>query len=385
MNLDVGSRSDVGRVREGNEDSYLVEEPLFVVADGMGGHLAGDVASQTAVTVISDMAKQEPPSRNGVLASYIKAANGAIYEKANSDPQLSGMGTTCTLLYLDGSTAHFAHVGDSRAYLFRDDQMSQITEDHTLVERMIREGRIQREEAASHPQRSVITRALGIDGDVEVDEVDIEVVDGDRIMLCSDGLSSMLEPETIARILRDGGSAQRTADVLVEEANTAGGEDNITVVVIDVGKRSGGSAAPPPVRQDTAPTYDDDYRPGRRWIKRSVIGIAVLGLILGGGYLALKTVLTNSYYVGLDEAGNIAIYQGRPEEVFGMTFRELERSTDISVDDLEEFRRDNLEEGIKTDSLEEAEEVVAGFERQVQEREEADRIERRQRNGGGGG
>ncbi|MFP5297672.1 MAG: Stp1/IreP family PP2C-type Ser/Thr phosphatase [Actinomycetota bacterium] len=385
MNLDVGSRSDVGRVREGNEDSYLVEEPLFVVADGMGGHLAGDVASQTAVTVISDMAKQEPPSRNGVLASYIKAANGAIYEKANSDPQLSGMGTTCTLLYLDGSTAHFAHVGDSRAYLFRDDQMSQITEDHTLVERMIREGRIQREEAASHPQRSVITRALGIDGDVEVDEVDIEVVDGDRIMLCSDGLSSMLEPETIARILRDGGSAQRTADVLVEEANTAGGEDNITVVVIDVGKRSGGRAAPPPVRQDTAPTYDDDYRPGRRWIKRSVIGIAVLGLILGGGYLALKTVLTNSYYVGLDEAGNIAIYQGRPEEVFGMTFRELERSTDISVDDLEEFRRDNLEEGIKTDSLEEAEEVVAGFERQVQEREEADRIERRQRNGGGGG
>lgn len=388
MNFDVGSRTDVGRVREGNEDSYLVEAPLFVVADGMGGHIAGDVASQTAVRVISEMAKERSPDQDGALAGYIKKANQEIFAKASEDPQLSGMGTTCTLVHLDGSTAHFAHVGDSRAYLFRDDQMSQITEDHTLVERMVREGRIQREEAATHPQRSVITRALGIDGDVEVDEVDIEVVDGDRLLLCSDGLSSMLDAPTIARILRDGGSAQRTADVLVEEANTAGGEDNITVVVIDIGKKGDGPPPAAPVRHDTSPAFeDDDVPPRRRWPRRVFLSLLVLGLIVGGGYMALRTVLSNSYYVGLDEQGDIAIFQGRPEEVFGLTFRELERSTDISVDDLEEFRRDNLEEGIKTDSLEEAESVVAGFEEQVRKQQEAEEAinDRKKTDPGGNG
>lgn len=384
MKVDVGARTDVGRVREGNEDSYLVQDPIFVVADGMGGHLAGEVASQTAVKVIADMARSEAPEGDGALASYIKKANREIYDLAAADPEKSGMGTTCTLVHLDGSTAHLAHVGDSRAYLLRDGQLSQLTEDHTLVERMVREGRIRREEAAHHPQRSVITRALGIDDDVEVDEIDIEVVDGDRLLICSDGLSSMLSTDAIASVLQSGRDAQRTADVLIEEANTAGGEDNITVVVLDIGKTPALMASAASAREDTSPSYDDDYNPRSHWVKKTVLGLAVLGLVIGGGYLALRTVLTNSYYVGLDDTGRVAIFQGRPEEVMGMTFREVESTTDISVDELEDFRRDNLEEGIKTESLAEAEDIVAEIQRQVDEQREAEQRALEREDGGGG-
>lgn len=377
MNVAVGSATDTGRVRQANEDSYLTEPPLFAVADGMGGHVAGDVASSTAVETIKTMAQETPPSDDGSLSLYLKKANAEIHNRAKADPQLSGMGTTCTLLYLDGTTAHVAHVGDSRAYLLRNGEISQITEDHTLVERMVREGRLDRSEASNHPQRSVITRALGIDGDVEVDEVTIEVLEGDRLLLCSDGLTSMIEPEQVREVLISSPQAQQAAERLIEEANLAGGEDNITVVLLDIG--SGDQPPPPPApRQDTAPrpeSYEDHDRSGggRRWLRFLLVTVFLVGVLVGGGYFALRTVLNNSFYVGTGDDGTVTVFRGRPEEVMGFTFQEVERTSDISVDDLEEFRQDDIRTGIKTDSLAAAEEILDSLQDAIEQKEAAER------------
>ncbi|HYO60797.1 MAG TPA: Stp1/IreP family PP2C-type Ser/Thr phosphatase, partial [Actinomycetota bacterium] len=232
MNVAVGAQTDVGRVRKGNEDSYLLEAPIYAVADGMGGHIAGDVASATAVSVIADGIDGGKPREGTALADLVSRANDAIWDKARSDPSLRGMGTTCTLLMIEGDVAHIAHVGDSRAYLLRDGMFRQLTEDHTLVERMVREGRLSAEEAANHPQRSIITRALGVDANVQVDVLEEELSEGDRILLTSDGLTSMVEPEEIGRVLEAEEDPQAAADRLVEMANDAGGEDNVTVLVL---------------------------------------------------------------------------------------------------------------------------------------------------------
>lgn len=364
MKVSIGARTDVGQVRQGNEDSMLVESPLFVIADGMGGHIAGDVASATAVEVIGQMYRQHPPADPSTLETYIEEANRAIHEKARSEPQLSGMGTTCTLVHLDGDVAHFAHVGDSRAYLFRSSELSQITQDHTLVERMVQEGRLRREEAQQHPQRNIITRSLGVEPQVEVDSIDIGIDDGDRLMLCSDGLTSMVEDEKIAEILRSSAEAQEAADRLVDAANAAGGEDNITVVVVDVGSSSGNAAPlpPPAPREDTSPAVRDEDpeppRPRRRWPRRVLITLLLGILIAGGAYFAIRFSLNNSYFVGATEDGYVAIYTGIPDEVGGVSLREEHEVTDILVDDLPESLRDNVEEGIKVDSLDEAQTTV---------------------------
>jgi serine/threonine protein phosphatase PrpC len=171
MRIAVGAKTDIGLVREGNEDSYLVDDPLFAVADGMGGHLAGDVASSTAIDVISRRARETDLRDEEGLRAVVREANAAIWKRSQGDSALRGMGTTCTLLSLGNSQARLAHVGDSRAYLLRDGELSQLTEDHTLVGRMVREGRLTAEEAQNHPQRSIITRALGVDSEVDVDRV----------------------------------------------------------------------------------------------------------------------------------------------------------------------------------------------------------------------
>ncbi len=340
MKIAVGARTDVGRVREDNEDSMLVQAPLFAVADGMGGHTAGDIASQTCIQVITEMSAKEPPNADGALVDYVEKANAAIYSKAQNDPQLAGMGTTCTLIYLDGSTAHLAHVGDSRSYLVRGSEISQITEDHTLVERMVREGRLSREEAARHPQRNIISRALGIDADVRVDTIDIEVTDGDRLIICSDGLSSMLDDDSILGTIEGVSDPQEAAERLVAAANERGGEDNITVVVIDAGR---GTPVPPPAqvgdRVDTSPGDEPDtLAPPRRWVKRLTIALIAIGLLVGGGFAATKYLLNNSYFVGVTEDGTVAIYRGIPEEVLGFSLREEEEATEVSIGDLPESR-----------------------------------------------
>jgi serine/threonine protein phosphatase PrpC len=394
--------TDTGQVREANEDAYLIEAPLFAVADGMGGHLAGDVASRTAVETITTRAEQDSPGDTGSLARLVREANHEIWKKAQSDASLHGMGTTCTLTMLDESILHIAHVGDSRAYLFRDGDLSQLTEDHTLVGRMVREGRLRPEEAERHPQRSIITRALGVDSDVDVDTQTIELREGDRILLCSDGLSSMVDQDSIAQVLDDKADPQEASERLVHLANEAGGEDNITVVVIEVAEKGPAAAAsveeeeesPPapasePARADTDPAPPRDRRdetvhaltaladrPKRRWLRVLLVTLVVVAIIAGGGYALLSYSLSNSWFVGVNEAGIVTIFQGRPEEVAGYSLSEEHESSNLALAQVPEFLRDNVRDGIKVDSLEEAQARVTDLEERAQDEE----FRRRERN-----
>lgn len=369
MNVVVGVHTDVGRVRQGNEDSYLLQAPVYAVADGMGGHTAGDVASATAVDVIADGLRSAAPSDGAGLAELVTRANEAIWEKARSDPALRGMGTTCTLLMIDGEIAHIAHVGDSRAYLLRDGSLRQLTEDHTLVERMVREGRLSAEEAANHPQRSIITRALGVDARVQVDVLREEIREGDRILLTSDGLTSMVDPSSISDVLSGQEDPQGAAERLVEMANAAGGEDNVTVLVLDV--VADGAPAPPPAapaRTDTRPGAQPNVEPSRRrWVRPLVRAFAVVAVVALVATFAARWALSNSWYVGTSEDGVVTIYQGIPEEIAGWTLADVERTTGIPEEDVPEAFRDDLEEGKKVSSLEEAETYVSNIEERIEE------------------
>ncbi len=374
MRIETGVRTDVGRVRKGNEDSYLMDEPLFGIADGMGGHAAGEVASSTAVEALSSGAARVNPEDPESLVALIKEANRAIFEKATKDDSLHGMGTTCTLVLIDASKVHLAHVGDSRAYLLRDDDLSRLSEDHTLVGRMVREGQLTEEEAAKHPQRSMITRSLGIDPDVRVDLRSFDVRDGDRIMLCSDGLTSMVDEDTIKRVLQQKKGLQAAADELVDLANEAGGEDNITVVVLDL---SAAADAPPPPPRSASPVElgppplsaspsNDDPGFGRRVVRKIVVTLVILMVLVGAGWGALRYSLNNSWFVGVNDKDVVTIYQGRPEEILGISMKEVEEETGITLEDVPEFKRVDLEEGIKTDSLEEARATIKGLQELVQ-------------------
>jgi protein phosphatase len=222
--------SDTGRRRRRNEDNYVVAPPLFAVADGMGGAQAGEVASQLAASALeggnSDAA--DGPQR---IDELIQEANRRIFDRASTDPAASGMGTTMTVALVEGMTVAIGHVGDSRAYLVRGEQMEQLTEDHSLVNELLKSGRLSEEEAQVHPQRSVITRAVGTDPDVDVDGFTIEAEDGDVFLICSDGLSDMVEDEEILELLHQNrDDLDKAVKALVAAANRGGGEDNITAV-----------------------------------------------------------------------------------------------------------------------------------------------------------
>jgi PPM family protein phosphatase len=225
--------SDVGREREGNEDSFLVRPPLFVVADGMGGAQAGEVASGTLVQVFEEAAAaDELPD---ALAATVQSANARIHGMAVEDPSLKGMGCTATASYVAGGRLTTAHVGDSRLYRLREDALEQLTEDHSLVGSLVRLGQLTPEEAEVHPQRSVILRAVGVDPNVEVDVLEHDLEAGDVYLACSDGLTGMVRDEVIAETLGCFPSLAEAAEMLVELANAAGGRDNITVVLFRVG------------------------------------------------------------------------------------------------------------------------------------------------------
>src|SRR5690349_21037663 len=255
MRLSSGARTDVGRGRPENEDSVLVDDArgLWAVADGMGGHRAGEVASATAIETLQDAYRAGTP-----LNQAVEAANAAVFSKAADDAALRGMGTTLTAVALEnGRTALLGHVGDSRAYLLRDGAVTQVTDDHSLVEQLVREGRLSPEEAQRHPQRAIITRALGVDAHVEVDTYRVDLNPGDRLLICSDGLTNMLSDDTIAATLRRHPDPQQAADTLVDMANQAGGDDNITVVILDAladgAGGAGGASGAGGVGADTAP------------------------------------------------------------------------------------------------------------------------------------
>jgi protein phosphatase len=226
--------SDPGRKRRRNEDAYVVAPPLFAVADGMGGAQAGEVASKLAAAALedTDLGTLHGEQR---IAALIQEANRRVYERSSSDPATSGMGTTMTVALVEDGLVAIGHVGDSRAYLVRDNRIEQLTEDHSLVNELLKSGRLSPEEAEGHPQRSVITRAVGTDPDVDVDTFTVEARDRDLYLLCSDGLTDMVDDHGILGVVeRNRGDLERAAKALVQEANHGGGEDNITVVAFEI-------------------------------------------------------------------------------------------------------------------------------------------------------
>ena len=242
--------TDTGRTRRRNEDSYVVAPPFFCVADGMGGAQAGEVASRLAAAAIEE-ADPGGPSGPERVTALIQEANRRVYERASADPTVSGMGTTMTVGLVEDGGVTIGHVGDSRAYLVRDGSLKQITEDHSLVNELVKSGKLSREEAEQHPQRSVITRALGTDPDVDVDAFTVDAQPGDLFLLCSDGLTSMVDNGEILTLLEQNrGDLKLATKALLAAANRTGGEDNITAVTFEIAADGGDTVAMPAVRED---------------------------------------------------------------------------------------------------------------------------------------
>ena len=258
----VGAVTDPGRTRRHNEDAYVIEPPLFAIADGMGGAQAGEVASRLATAALKESgANGGGEQRNSDL---IQEANRRVYDRSSSDPTTSGMGTTITVALVENDQVAFGHVGDSRAYLIRDARMEQLTEDHSLVNELLKTGKLSREEAETHPQRSVITRALGPDPDVDVDTFSVRAENGDLFLLCSDGLTDMVSEESILEVVeRNRDDIDAALRGLVKAANRGGGQDNITVVAFEIADgmlvndgETREQVLPPPEDEDTLDETD---------------------------------------------------------------------------------------------------------------------------------
>lgn len=345
-----GSRTDIGQVREHNEDSLVVKPPLYVVCDGMGGHAAGEVASEIAVNVVA----RHAPARIDAaeLGAAVEEANLAVIRAAHEGRGREGMGTTCTAAMLENERLVIAQVGDSRAYLLHAGNLQQITRDHSLMADYLEAGKITPEEARVHPQRSVITRALGSDPYMQPDLFEINVETGDRLLLCSDGLTSMLEDAEIARILATVRNPQECADALVNEAVAMGGYDNVTVIVTDVS----GFAE---VRR---------RRFARKTKITAIVIITMLLLLLGGSAFALTYWTTNSAYL-TEQDGHVAIYRGMPGSIAGLSFSELYEVTDMPVSDLPAGVANRIHNGeVRVNSLDEAKQLIETYREEAAER-----------------
>jgi protein phosphatase len=259
-------KSDTGLARRANEDNFFARAPLFVVADGMGGAQAGEVASRLAAETFAP-GLPDGGTTEERLATRVLEANARIHKLSQEDRDRAGMGTTLTAAYLDGEELAVAHVGDSRAYLWRDGELTRLTRDHSLVDELVRRGKLTEEEAAEHPQRSIITRALGPEPEVEVDTRTYRAQAGDVLLLCSDGLTSMISEQLIAGILRGAEGLEGAGRELVDAANAAGGRDNITVVLfrleeVPSGAAAAGAAAPQTAALDQPTQVGDAVRAG---------------------------------------------------------------------------------------------------------------------------
>ncbi len=337
-----GSRTDIGCVREHNEDSLVVSPPLYAVADGMGGHAAGEVASEIAVRTVAEHAPDTADTE--ALARAVIEANYAVIAAANKKGR-AGMGTTLTAAVLEGERLAIAQVGDSRAYLLHNERLQQLTRDHSLMADMIEAGELTEEEARVHPRRSVITRALGSDPDMQPDLYELNVSPGDRLLLCSDGLSGMLEDERMERILVRTRDPQRAAGTLVNEAIAEGGHDNITVVVVDIEGRQ---------RQQEK----DAVRSSRL----RAAGIAlVLAILLAAVSVGAFLFSQQSAYL-VEENGMVAVYQGTPGSVLGIELSHLDHVTDVKISDLQPGVAKRLQEGgVHAENLDAANELVAQY------------------------
>jgi protein phosphatase len=361
--------TDTGRQRRANEDSVLARSPLFVVADGMGGAQAGEVASRIAVEAFQQgLASEAEPERE--LATLAQRANARIHELSHTHAEQAGMGTTLTAVYVGPADVAIAHVGDSRAYCMRDRELQRLTDDHSLVDELMRQGRLTPEEAVEHPQRSVITRALGPEGAVEVDTRSFQGRAGDVFLLCSDGLTTMVTEAQIAALLNSAGSLRDAGESLIAAANDAGGRDNITVVLLRLEDALAGAvggaeeqvtatdlpvlpptagveavgqpveraapespgavalaseplsdAAPPATREPlvprrgTGPEAEAERRRKRRRRRLGVsaVVIVVLGVIGTAAFLAEQSV----YFIGTNDRGLITVFRGVPYRLPG--------------------------------------------------------------------
>ncbi len=348
MKLKWGAFSDVGMVRQQNEDSFLAEETLFVVADGMGGHNAGEVASALAVTTLKAGARLGIDDAE-VFRELVQQANSAIYTASLDDSTQSGMGTTVTALSIvEGEEPRVlvANVGDSRAYLWRSGALSRLSVDHSYVQELVNEGIITPEAARVHPRRNIVTRALGIDRSVMVDVFTHFVRTGDRIVLCSDGLVDEVADTEIAKVLGQHSDPQETAEALVMVANTNGGRDNTTVVVVDV-LDDISEPLVTSVPDNTAPIYMSTANTelvgvggvGAVAKKKSRVGMVLfwsaLVTIILSGITIVGVYARSGYFIGFDEDSRVAVYRGRVGGVlwFGPT---VDTQTTLSGDDLPE-------------------------------------------------
>jgi PPM family protein phosphatase len=384
MRLVFAAATDVGRMRKNNEDSYLSQKPVAAVADGMGGHSAGEVASAIAIEELAALRGRGPweneTAATDDLKQAILRANRRIREMAAGDRKLNGMGTTLVALLEDGDLVHLANVGDSRGYLLRQGELSQVTVDHSLVQELVDDGRLSPEDAERHPQRSVITRALGIEPEVEFDLFTYKLQVGDRLLLCSDGLSDVVEPRQIRNVLLRVRNPDEAARRLIAVANEQGGPDNITVIVVDAndgsvvedyedetGDLAVGSAtgAMPAVTGDGAA----DGRSGRaarvakdrslamhRRLQRVLLaGIVVLVVV--AVLVAGRSFLFSRYWVGFD-GDTVAVFQGVPGDVAGLRFSRMLEHSPVSRAQVPAGYAARLEAGVPADDLDDARRIA---------------------------
>jgi PPM family protein phosphatase len=332
--VDSAFRSDTGRQRHANEDSYFARAPVFVVADGMGGAQAGEVASKAAADAFEGELPDGPPER--VLQETIESANREIHDLAREDPSRAGMGTTITAAIVNPQTEEISigHVGDSRAYRLRGEELERLTRDHSLVEEMRRKGQLTDEQAEDHPQRSIITRALGPERQVKVDIQTVPMRAGDVFLLCSDGLTTMIGEEQIAKVLKGATSMDAAVRTLVDEANRAGGRDNITAIALRLdeaaaeqereesptlvgpaAEREGFTADEVRRRAATAehanPVAERERGGKLRRGAPVVIGVLLVGAIAFGAWYGNRQI----WFLGTDEGGRVALYRGLPYEL----------------------------------------------------------------------
>jgi len=360
---DQAFRSDTGRQRNANEDSFFVRSPIFVVADGMGGAQAGEVASKAAADAFDVDLPEGPPEQ--ILRETILAANRTIHELARADPSRAGMGTTLTAAIVDavGEEVAIGHVGDSRAYRLRAGKLEQLTRDHSLVEEMRRKGQITDAQAEDHPQRSIITRALGPEPEVEPDLQTVSAVAGDVFLICSDGLTTMLGEEQIAKLLDGASSMSAAVRALIDEANRAGGRDNITALAFRLEDAAapqqshedatliGSTAAEAgltttEVRRRAAAAAASDRRDQlaakqpRRGLRRALKVLAVLVVLAAiafGAWYGNRQV----WFLGTDDGGRVALYRGLPYELpFGIELYEERYASPIQTSALPPRRQD---------------------------------------------
>ncbi|WP_061290279.1 Stp1/IreP family PP2C-type Ser/Thr phosphatase [Herbidospora cretacea] len=402
--LRYAARSDVGLLREGNEDSAYASGRLLAVADGMGGHAHGEVASSVAIAALSSLDRDAYGSDLvGTIEAAVRDANHQLHTMVARDPSLKGMGTTLTAMLWNGTRFALVHVGDSRAYLLRNGELYQITHDHTLVQSLVDDGRITQEEAANHPQRSILLRALDGSGEVDPDLQDREAQIGDRYLLCSDGLSTVVSAETLHHTLSTIDDPDDVVRQLIDLANRGGGPDNITCVVADVietddvqppshvaavvGAAGSGRArsappdnpagramtvtAPQPVIVDLE--LDDNPAPealaasGRRaaprkrrtWPVVTTLLVVVVGVLGAGGYFGYQWT-QNQFYVGADN-GRLVVFQGVDADLGFVSFKHVVHTSDLSVSALPQVEQDKVQSGIMVNDVDAGKAKIASL------------------------